>query len=56
MIAHMKDAHDGMSDSFRAMLESPGYSIYYHAPTVIMVIGKTGSRSGRSTAPSAQRT
>lgn len=22
MIAHMKDAHDGMSDAFRAMLES----------------------------------
>jgi nitroreductase len=44
MIAHMKDAHDGMSDSFRAMLESPGYSIYYHAPTVIMIVGKTASR------------
>jgi nitroreductase len=44
MIAHMKDAHDGMSDAFRAMLESPGYSIYYHAPTVIMLVGKTGSR------------
>jgi nitroreductase len=44
MIAHMKDAHDGMSDAFRAMLESPGYSIYYHAPTVIMIVGKTASR------------
>jgi nitroreductase len=33
-----------MSDGFRALLESPGYSIYYHAPTVIMVIGKIGSR------------
>jgi nitroreductase len=44
MISHMKNAHDGMSDAFRAMLESPGYSIYYHAPTVIMVIGKTASR------------
>ena len=40
MIALMKDAHDGMSDGFRKLLESPGYSIYYHAPTVIMVIGK----------------
>ena len=44
MISHMKNAHDGMSDTFRAMLESKDYSIYYHAPTVIMVIGKTGSR------------
>jgi len=44
MISLMKDAHDGMSDVFRAMLESPGYSIYYHAPTVIMIVGKTGSR------------
>ncbi|WP_292370312.1 nitroreductase family protein [Methanoregula sp. UBA64] len=44
MIAHMKDAHDGMSDAFRAMLESPGYSIYYHAPTVILIAGKTASR------------
>jgi nitroreductase len=40
----MKDAHDGMSDAFRALLESEGYSIYYHAPTVIMIIGKTASR------------
>lgn len=44
MISLMKEAHDGMSDGFRALLESPGYSIYYHAPTVIMLIGKTGSR------------
>ena len=44
MIALMKDAHDGMSDAFRTLLMSPGYSIYYHAPTVIMVVGKSGSR------------
>jgi len=44
MISLMKDAHDGMSDGFRNLLESPGYSIYYDAPTVIMVIGKSGSR------------
>lgn len=44
MISLMKDAHDGMSDEFRRLLESPGYSIYYHAPTVIMIVGKTGSR------------
>jgi nitroreductase len=44
LISRMKDAHDGMSDGFRQMLESPGYSIFYHAPTVIMVIGKTDSR------------
>lgn len=44
MISLMKDAHDGMSDAFRALLESKGYSIYYHAPTVIMIVGKTGSR------------
>jgi nitroreductase len=44
MISLMKDAHDGMSDAFRALLESKDSSIYYHAPTVIMVVGKTGSR------------
>jgi nitroreductase len=44
MISLMKDAHDGMSDGFRKLLEIPGYSIYYDAPTVIMVLGKTGSR------------
>jgi len=44
MISLMKNAHDGMSDEFRALLESSGYSIYYHAPTVIMVVGKTKSR------------
>jgi nitroreductase len=44
MISLMKNAHDGISDGFRQLLESPGYSIFYHAPTVIMVIGKSGSR------------
>jgi len=44
MISLMKDAHDGMSEAFRQLLESPGYSIYYGAPTVILVVGKTGSR------------
>jgi len=44
MISLMKNAHDGMSDAFRALLESPGYSIYYHAPTVIMIVGRSGSR------------
>lgn len=44
MISLMKDAHDGMSDTFRTLLESPGYSIYYHAPTVIMIVGRTNSR------------
>ncbi len=44
MISLLKDAHDGMSDEFRRLLMSGGYSIYYHAPTVIMVIGKTESR------------
>jgi len=44
MVALMKDAHDGMSTAFRQLLESPGYSIYYDAPTVILVVGKTGSR------------
>jgi nitroreductase len=44
MISLMKNAHDGMSDAFRALLEGKDYSIYYHAPTVILVIGKTASR------------
>jgi nitroreductase len=44
MISLMKDSHDGMSDVFRGLLERKDYSIFYHAPTVIMIIGKTGSR------------
>ena len=44
MISLMKDAHDGMSDEFRRLLQSDGYSIYYHAPVLIMVIGKSSSR------------
>jgi len=44
MISLMKDALDGMSDAFRQLLESPGFSIYYNAPTVIMVVGKSSSR------------
>jgi nitroreductase len=44
LLSHMKGAHDGLSDLFRSLLESKDYSIYYHAPTVIMIIGKTTSR------------
>ena len=44
MVSLMKDAHDGMSDTFRELLKSEGYSIYYHAPVTIMVIGKSSSR------------
>nr|WP_319537793.1 nitroreductase family protein [uncultured Methanospirillum sp.] len=49
MISLMTDAHDGMSDDgmsdeFRRLLQSDGYSIYYHAPVMIMVIGKSTSR------------
>lgn len=44
LLAHMKDAHDGLSDLFRSFLESENYSIYYSAPTVIMVIGKEKNR------------
>jgi nitroreductase len=44
MISLMKDAHNGMSDAFRSLLERDGYSIFYHAPTVILVIGMTDSR------------
>jgi len=44
LLSLMKDAHDGMSDVFRGLLQSEGYSIYYHAPTVILIVGKTKSR------------
>jgi len=44
LLSRMKGAHEGLSDLFRSLLESKDYSIYYNAPTVIMVIGKTGSR------------
>jgi nitroreductase len=44
LLSHMKNAHDGLSDLFRSLLESKNYSIYYYAPTVIMIIGKTKSR------------
>lgn len=40
MFSLMKEAHNGMSGSFRALLEGRDYSIYYHAP----IIGKTASR------------
>lgn len=33
-----------MADTFRALIESEGFSIYYNAPTVIMVIGRIGIR------------
>jgi nitroreductase len=44
LLSHMKDAHEGLSDLFRSLLESKDYSIYYHAPTVILIIGRTKSR------------
>lgn len=44
LIALLKDTHNGMSDAFQALLKSKGSSIYYHAPTVILVIGKTESQ------------
>jgi len=44
LLARMKNAHEGLSDLFRSLLESENYSIYYDAPTVIMIVGKTKSR------------
>ena len=44
LLSHMKGAHEGLSDLFRSMLETPGYSIYYDAPAVIMIVGKSGNR------------
>jgi len=44
LLLHMKGAHDGLSDLFRSLLESKDYSIYYNAPTVIMIAGKTTNR------------
>lgn len=44
LLSRMKGAHEGLSDLFRSLLESEGYSIYYNAPTVIMIAGKTGNR------------
>ncbi len=44
LISLLKDVHDGMSDAFRALLETEGSSIYYNAPTVILVVGKTDSQ------------
>lgn len=40
----MKDVHEGTSDAFRSLLESKESTIYYNAPTVILVIGKTDSQ------------
>lgn len=45
LISVLKDAHDEMSDAFRKLLETKEISIFYNAPTVIMVIGKTDSQS-----------
>jgi nitroreductase len=44
MIAGMKNSYGGISDPFRELLETPGYPHYYHAPTVIMLVGKPASR------------
>ena len=44
LLSQIKGAHDGMSDQFRSFLESRDYSIYYAAPTVIMIIGKEKNR------------
>ena len=44
LLSLLKNSHDGMSDAFRALVASPGYSIFYQAPTVILLIGKTDSR------------
>jgi len=44
MLEGMKQSRGGMSDEFRALLSTEGYSIYYHAPTVIMVVGRAESR------------
>jgi len=40
----MEGSSGGISEEFRALLATDGYSIYYRAPTVIMIIGKTASR------------
>jgi nitroreductase len=44
MIKGMEHAKGGMSEAFLSMIKSEGYSIYYHAPTVIMVCGSIGNR------------
>ena len=44
LLSRVKNAHEGLSDLFRSLLESRDYSIYYNAPTVIMIVGKTKSR------------
>ncbi|MGB9927936.1 MAG: nitroreductase family protein [Methanosarcina sp.] len=45
LISALKDAHDEVSDAFRKLLETRGFSIFYNAPTVILVIGRTDNRS-----------
>ncbi|MBP2134210.1 nitroreductase [Methanomicrobium sp. W14] len=37
-------SHEGMSDKFRKLLEGENYSIYYNAPTVILIAGKNTCR------------
>ncbi len=37
----MECSSGGKTEESRALLVTEGYSIYYHAPTVIMIIGKT---------------
>lgn len=44
MINGMQHAKGGISEAFLSMLKGEGYSIYYHAPTVIMVCGKIHNR------------
>ena len=43
MLSHLKDAGDEMN-AFRELLKSSDFSTFYHAPTIIMVTGKTSDR------------
>ena len=44
MIKGMEHAKGGISEAFLSMLKGERYSIYYHAPTVIMVCGMISNR------------
>ncbi|MBN2735244.1 MAG: nitroreductase family protein [Methanomicrobiaceae archaeon] len=44
LLSHMKGSGEGMSQIFKEMLESKNFSLYYNAPTVILIVGQSKNR------------
>jgi nitroreductase len=44
IVSYLKNIHEGMSDEFRTLMERKESSIFHHAPTIIIITGKTESQ------------